>query len=69
MRHRTLDRIALIGFLLLYFAVMGSLIVLDMPTLHAYEAMIFEWVMLPAGVAGLSLIVFEKMQASSDDWP
>ena len=66
MRHKTLNRLAMIGFLLMFFAVLCSLVVLVMPIFGQYEAPILQFVMLPIFVVGLAIIIFEKMQTAAD---
>jgi hypothetical protein len=56
----------MVGFLLMFFAVTGGLVVLVMPFFEAIEAPILQFVMLPTLVIGVALIIFEKMQTASD---
>lgn len=53
------------GFLAVYAAGMGSLVVGDMPLLQGYCHAILTYVLLPLGMLGLALIFYEKMQAVS----
>ena len=62
MKLRTLNKLAFMGFFLLYFASVGSLVVLVMPILAPIRETLLWYVMLPAGIMGAAMIVFEKAQ-------
>jgi hypothetical protein len=66
MIHRDLNRIALTGFLLIFCSTLGSLVVLVMPVLNTVQKPLLLFVMLPAGIVGVAMIVFEKMQTPTD---
>ena len=69
MRLKTLNQLALAGFLLCFFGVLGSLLVISMPVFAAVQAPILWFVMLPAGIIGVAVIAFEKMQTPDSDTP
>ena len=63
MTLEALNRLALVGFLMVYFAVMGALMSISMPLFDGVqERSVLLFVMLPAGLIGLTIIAFEKMQ-------
>ena len=63
MTLEALNRLALVGFLMAYFAVMGALMSISMPLFDGVqERSVLLFVMLPAGLIGLTIIAFEKMQ-------
>ena len=66
MKLRTLNRLAFTGFLLLYFAGVGSLVVLVMPILDRVQGPLLRYVMLPVGILGLAVAAFEKMHKPED---
>ena len=63
MTDRMRFRVTVIGFLLLYVASVGSLVVVSMPILNNLETEILWYVALPAGLLGLALVIFEKVHA------
>ena len=70
--HITLDthfRLVLAGFLLLYFAALGGLVVVMMPALDAFRAPILLYFLLPVAVVGAVITAFENMQPASKIWP
>ena len=68
----TLNRLALVGFLLAYFAVMGALMSIATPLFdEVQERSVLLFVILPAGLVGLAMIAFEKTQKAKiekDEW-
>jgi hypothetical protein len=66
MTLEALNRLALVGFLMAYFAVMGALMSISMPFFDGVqERSVLLFIMLPAGVVGLTIIAFEKMQKTN----
>jgi hypothetical protein len=66
MIHQTLNRITMVGFMLIFVSTLGSLVTLVMPLFDAIDAPILQFIMLPAFAIGVALIIFEKMQTASD---
>jgi hypothetical protein len=66
MTGRTRFSLTMTAFCLLYFSVMGSMIVASTPLLDGIKAGILRFVMLPAAIAGLGLVIFEKIQVPTD---
>lgn len=66
MKLRSLNRLVLIGFLLVYFAGFGSMVSLVMPVLNDIQSPLRWYVMLPAAILGLAVIAFEKLQVPED---
>ena len=64
MSIKTLNQITIVGFLLLSFAVLGSMVILVVPLLEDYRPLALWYLVLPAGVTGIALIAFEKMQTA-----
>ncbi len=52
-----------IGFLAAYFAVMGTLVVLNIPILEPYSAAIIVRALLPLLLFGGCMITYEKLRA------
>ena len=48
------------GFCLVYFSLMGSMVVVSTPLLQGIQSEILWSLMLPAGIAGLGAIILEK---------
>jgi hypothetical protein len=69
MRLKTLNQLALAGFLSCFFSTLGTLVVINMPALDPIQEPILWFMMLPAGITGLAVIAFEKMQTPASDKP
>ena len=66
MKHRVINRLTRVGFLLCYFAALGSIVVIVMPMPDAVQGQLLWFIMLPAGIVGLAILVFEKAQTPAD---
>jgi hypothetical protein len=61
MTHRTHTRLTLVGFSLACWSVFGSMVIVTMPIFDSIQFKILGFVSLPLGIAGLALIILEKM--------
>jgi hypothetical protein len=61
MTSRTHHRLSVAGFSLLYAASMGSLALLCTPYFDGLETELLLYGALPAAIAGIGIIAFEKM--------
>ena len=64
-RHQ-LSQLTLWGFYLLFGSGVGSLFVVNSPYLDGFRPTIMWFLMLPVGVLGLALIIFEKLSKPND---
>lgn len=55
-------RFMTIGFLAAYTAVMGTLVVLNVPILEPYSVSIMLFGLLPLAVIGICAITYEKLR-------
>jgi|ERR1035437_2143205 hypothetical protein len=66
MTLRQLNQLTLWGFYLLFGSGFGSLFIVNSPYLDGFRPTIMWFLMLPAGVLGLALIIFEKLSTPND---
>jgi hypothetical protein len=66
MTRRQLNQLTLWGFYSLYGSGFGSLIVATSPHFDGFRPTIIWVLMLPAGIFGLALIIFEKLSKPND---
>jgi hypothetical protein len=56
-----MNRILRWGFTLAFCALMAAMVVMVMPTLENYRFIILEFILLPIGTAGASLIAYANL--------
>ena len=67
MTLKNLNRLTFVGFGLIYFAAMGSLITIIMPFFETIKPTVLCFVMLPAGLIGVVLIAIERLHGPASD--
>jgi hypothetical protein len=51
-----------VGFVLTYLSLMSGMLVMTIPFFDAYRLAVILWILLPAAITGLCLVVYSKLK-------
>lgn len=67
MTQQTHTRLAIGGFCLVYFGLMGGLLLVGLPLLEGHRLQVLLYWLLPLTVAGIAIIAYERSQPIDQD--